>query len=182
MSASFPPDTPYNDHDDLLTLTQKKAHADAAQALGRQMTKVSAAHFESLPLEGRLREALLEARRITHRGGLARQLQFVGRLMRSADTDALRCALERGPSRKADVARITGETDAWVKRLTREGRAGIEEFSGLAPQAERTRLAQLTRQLGKANTPQTRSRCLNALRTYMLSVWRSDTSEANPLD
>jgi ribosome-associated protein len=180
-SSSFPPDTPYDNHDDLLTLTQKKAHADEVQALGRKITELSNAHFDSLPLDGRLREALVDARRISHRGGRVRQLQFVGRLMRSADVDALRQAIERGPLPKRQESKATSDVNRWVQRLLQEGRPGIEAFLVKAPDAERTRLAQLTRQFGKAQTPIAKTRAKAALEAYVCE-WRGGASDAESSD
>lgn len=181
MKTSFPPDTPYETHDDLLTLTEKKAEADAAQALGREIIGLSIAHFEALPLDGRLREALLDARRLTHRGGRVRQLQFVGRLMRSADLAALRLAVDGGPPTTSRAAAKTPDIDQWASRLAAEGRKAIEAFLLLAPQAERTRLAQLVRQLGKAQTAQAKSRSGASLRAYLVSVWDAQASAGQTL-
>ncbi len=40
-----------------------------------------------------LRDAIAEARRLTSRGALARQHQFIGKLMRDIDMEALEAAL-----------------------------------------------------------------------------------------
>jgi ribosome-associated protein len=46
-----------------------------------------------LPLPEDLREAIAEAQRLTHRGALARQHQYIGKLMRDIDITALEAAL-----------------------------------------------------------------------------------------
>jgi ribosome-associated protein len=53
-------------------------------------------------LPERLREQIELARRITAREGLRRQLQYIGRLMRTADAEAIR----------ARLAALTGKPEA----------------------------------------------------------------------
>ncbi len=46
-----------------------------------------------LPLPEELRDALLEARRLTSRAALSRQHQYIGKLMRDLDVAAVEAAL-----------------------------------------------------------------------------------------
>jgi ribosome-associated protein len=47
-----------------------------------------------LPIPENLLDAVREARRIKARGGLARQKQYIGKLMRDLDTAAIEDALQ----------------------------------------------------------------------------------------
>jgi len=59
-----------------------------------------------LPLDETLLEALAEARRITSRGALARQHQYIGKLMRGADVAAIEAALAGREAARRARARL----------------------------------------------------------------------------
>ncbi len=73
--------------------SQKKRDSTALQALGEELTRLSPAQREKLPLTPELDEALRLMARISDREGRRRQLQYIGRCMREADAEALRAAL-----------------------------------------------------------------------------------------
>jgi ribosome-associated protein len=151
MKTSFSPDTPYETHDDLLTLTELKAQADAVQRLGAEIVALTDRQLRRVPLEGPLQAAILAARRLCHeRGAKRRQLQFVGKLMRGVDTEPLRRALEDIRAGRPFVSEAAARAQTWAERLLADGGPGIEAFLQEAPAADRTRLAQLVRQHHKA--------------------------------
>jgi len=71
----------------------RKREAHALQKLGEDLVKLRQADLERLPLPENLREAIDEARRLTQRGALARQRQYIGKLMRSVDVEPIEAAL-----------------------------------------------------------------------------------------
>lgn len=71
----------------------RKRAAQAAQKLGERLVSMRAHDLATLPLPEDLREAIAEARRLTSRGALARQHQYIGKLMRDIDLAALQAAL-----------------------------------------------------------------------------------------
>lgn len=73
--------------------SSRKRAAHAAQKLGQRLVGMRAQDLAGLPMDESLRDAIDEARRITSRGALARQLQFIGKLMRGTDIDAIEAAL-----------------------------------------------------------------------------------------
>lgn len=90
--------------------SQLKREMHALQALGSQLAEVSKEAFKKLPLPESLEDALREARRITDHEGRRRQMQYVGKVMRSLsdeEIEALRRVLDaiNGVSR-AETARL----------------------------------------------------------------------------
>lgn len=73
--------------------TQRKREMHELQTLGEGLVALEADQIARLPVDERLVDALLQARAIRSREGRRRQLQFIGRLMRDVDADALRAAL-----------------------------------------------------------------------------------------
>ncbi|HEV3018130.1 MAG TPA: ribosome biogenesis factor YjgA [Burkholderiaceae bacterium] len=82
--------------------TQRKREMHELQDLGQQLTDLPPAQLRRIDLPERLREQIELARRITAREGLRRQLQYIGRLMRTADAEAIR----------ARLAALTGKPEA----------------------------------------------------------------------
>ena len=74
----------------------RKRAAHAAQAMGERLITLREAELERLALPEPLLTAVRDARRIRARGGLARQKQYIGKLMRDIDLAPLEAAL--GPA------------------------------------------------------------------------------------
>jgi len=74
--------------------SSRKRAAYAAQALGERLIALKESDLVRLPLPESLLDAVREARRIKARGGLSRQKQYIGKLMRDLDTAAIEDALD----------------------------------------------------------------------------------------
>jgi len=71
----------------------RKRAAHAAQALGERLIALKESELAKLPLPEALASAVREAQRIKARGGLARQRQYIGKLMRDIDPEPIEAAL-----------------------------------------------------------------------------------------
>jgi ribosome-associated protein len=72
----------------------RKRAAHAAQKLGEELIRLKAPELESLSLPDVLLDAIREAQRIQNsRGGLARQRQYIGKLMREIDLAPIEAAM-----------------------------------------------------------------------------------------
>jgi ribosome-associated protein len=78
----------------------RKREALARQKLGERLARLKDAELATLALPEGLLDALLEARRISAHGARARQFQYVGRLMRDVDVEALEKALALLPGQR----------------------------------------------------------------------------------
>ena len=90
--------------------SQLKREMHALQALGVDLIELPKDALKRMPMPENLADAVREARRITDHEGKRRQVQYVGRVMRSLTEDeigALRTALEkhRGVN-KAETAKL----------------------------------------------------------------------------
>ena len=74
--------------------SSRKRAAHAVQVLGERLIALKEFDLVRLPLPESLLDAIREARRIKARGGLSRQKQYIGKLMRDLDTAAIEDALE----------------------------------------------------------------------------------------
>jgi ribosome-associated protein len=74
--------------------SSRKRAAIALQKLGERLVNMREADLATIPLDESLRDAIDEARGIRSRGGLSRQHQYIGKLMREADIEAIDRALD----------------------------------------------------------------------------------------
>jgi ribosome-associated protein len=115
----------------------RKRAAHAAQDLGEELVRLRDPELEALELPEALLEAIRAARRITSRAALARQRQYIGKLMREVDPTPIRAALA---ARSARTRRETGRFKliaSWRERLIAEGPAALAELSRAYPQIDR---------------------------------------------
>lgn len=123
--------------------SQRKREADAAQELGTRLIELKESELRALELPDRLLDAILLAKRITTRGGLARQRQFIGKLMRDIDPAPVEAAL----AEKSRAAQFASEKhkriEAWRNRLLGEGPAALDELLRWCPGADRKALQTL---------------------------------------
>ena len=68
-----------------LSRSERKRRAEALQKLGVRLSGLKAAQLHRLKLPPALLDALMEAQRLRSRAALARQRQFIGRLMRDLE-------------------------------------------------------------------------------------------------
>lgn len=85
--------------------TKAKEEVEALQDLGKRLVGVGSDRLKKLEIPESLRDALLEAKRITSHGALRRQMQYIGKLMRDVDTDPIQEMLDEldGISNKANA-------------------------------------------------------------------------------
>jgi ribosome-associated protein len=128
------------DIDDRPSKTRRKREMHELQALGERLVSLPETQLAAMELPERLRDAVLQARAITARGGLKRQLQYIGRLMREVDAGRIREAIERldGAGRLERARHLAAEH--WRTQLIEGGDASLEEFFSRYPSVERQRL------------------------------------------
>ena len=106
----------------------KKRENLALQELGEQLILLDAGTLERLPLDDRLRAAVTDARSMTSRGALRRQKQLIGKLMRSADVDAIRDTLAQDDADDRLRRQVFRQAEQWRDRMFRDGLAAVREF------------------------------------------------------
>ena len=115
----------------------RKRAAHAAQELGEELLGLSAAQLEALALPEELADAVRAARRIRSRAALARQRQYIGRLMRSLDLRPVRAALAAASERAAREGERFKRIEHWRERLILEGEAALAELAHYHPDIDR---------------------------------------------
>ncbi|MFW9610808.1 MAG: ribosome biogenesis factor YjgA [Fluviibacter sp.] len=85
--------------------TKAKEEVEALQLLGKRLVGVGNDRLKKLQIPESLRDAVLDAKKITSHGALRRQMQYIGKLMRDVDTDPIQEMLDEldGISNKANA-------------------------------------------------------------------------------
>ncbi len=105
--------------------SELKRQSQGLQDLGEQLIGLPQAEFDALDLPESLRDAVTLARRITAHGGLYRQKQYIGKLMRNLDAEPIRKALEaRNLRQRSETLRLR-KVEAWRAKLTEAGGASL---------------------------------------------------------
>jgi len=121
----------------------RKRDATAAQELGTKLIDLKESDLRALDLGEKLLDAILLAKRITARGGLARQRQYIGKLMRDIDTAPIEEALNAKSRATAMDAEKHKRLEAWRLRLLTEGPVALDELMKCCPQGDRKSLQAL---------------------------------------
>lgn len=111
----------------------RKRAAHAAQDLGVALVQLREAQLEALDLPEALKEAIREARRISARGGGARQRQYIGKLMRDIDPEPIRAALAVRSEQDARETERFKRVESWRERLIGEGAPALAELARWRP-------------------------------------------------
>jgi ribosome-associated protein len=136
--------------------TQRKREMHALQEIGEELVALPDDRLASLVLPDTLRDAIHDARRIDQRSARRRQLQFIGRIMRDVDADAIRTQLEAIRSGSAKEVALLHRAERWRTRLLSDDTAISEFVEAFAPvdvQRLRTMLRNAKREAGTDKPP-----------------------------
>jgi len=139
---------PFDDEDEeiiYVSKSQLKRESLALQEMGEELVKLPAAKLAKIPMPDELTEAVTLARKIKARGGLKRQLQYIGKIMRGIDTDPIAKALSELKNTAGKEAAKFHRLEQWRDRLVAEGDAALGELLDEFPAADRQHLRQLVR-------------------------------------
>lgn len=127
--------------------SERKRRMHALQQLGERLVALPQAELDAINIEDeRLREAVDQARRIKARGGLRRQLQFIGKLMRSIDSSTIEAALKARDQQHGNSVQRLHQIESARDKLLSDGDNALGEILSAWPSAEPALLRQWHRQ------------------------------------
>lgn len=124
--------------------TRRKQEMHELQALGAALVDLPEAQIRSLQLDEDLREAVLEAKRISSHEARRRQLQYIGRLMRAVDPAPIRARLEALEGSSAEATARHRRLEQLRERLLADD-AALTDFVAAHPGADAQALRTLIR-------------------------------------
>jgi ribosome-associated protein len=172
-NSAMPPadDIDQDPHPERPSKSRCKRDMHRLQELGERLAALDPRLLPGLPLGETLQAALEELRHIRSREAHRRQLQYIGRLMRAEDGEAIAAALERLASGSAAQKRLLHRVEQWRELLLERGDAALGELVAEHPRADVQVLRQLLRSAQKeraqASPPVAGRRLFRALRALM---------------
>lgn len=136
------------DNENIISKSQRKRESTALQGLGKELFELSRDQLKKMDLPESLLSALLEAKRLTSREGLRRQMQYIGKVMRSIETEPIdrQLAVIRGESSVAKAA--FHALESWRTRLIEDDTA-LQAWLALHPDSDVQSIRQLIRNARK---------------------------------
>jgi ribosome-associated protein len=128
-------DASAGDEDAAPSKSQRKRDMHALQALGAELVQLRRDQLQRIELPDELREAVEFAHRVTSHEGRRRHMQFLGKLMRQVDADAIRAAIARATGESRAAVALMHLAERWRDRLL-EDDAALTEFVAAHPAAD----------------------------------------------
>jgi ribosome-associated protein len=130
--------------DEEISKTRRKEDMHALQKIGAELIELSEDQLSGMQLPERLKDAVLEAKRLRPREALRRQMQFIGRLMRDINAAPIRAQLDRWRSQSDAHTGQLHAIERWRDELI-EGDPALERFLREHPGADSQKLRALMR-------------------------------------
>lgn len=132
----------------VISKSEIKRQMTALQKLGEELIALPKGKLDKLDLPENLRDAIDTAKRITAHGGLSRQKQYIGRLMRIIDAQPIAEQLEKWRNHHSDGNAVFHQMEQWRTRLIDDDTA-ITLFIADHPSADVQQLRTLVRNARK---------------------------------
>lgn len=148
--------SPEADRAPAVSKSARKRDAREARRLGEALTRIDPERLARIPLSEALSDALEAYRGLSQREARRRQLQRIGRLMRSEDRDAIAAGLARVTELTPEERGRNRRLERWRERLLAEPEA-LTEYVGRYPGTDVQSLRQLIARTRRARDPEVRA-------------------------
>jgi ribosome-associated protein len=124
--------------------SQRKRDSHELQRLGQALAELSPERLATVSMPESLRDAIVEYRRTRSHEGRRRQMQFVGRLMRSAPLEPIREAIDAVRLGRAQDALALHRLERWRDELVADDQA-LTRWAETHPSSDLQQLRSLVR-------------------------------------
>lgn len=137
-----------DDDPDYVSKTELKREAQRMRDLAQQLTELKPQFWPQLPIGDNLREAIEENVRLSSHEAKRRHLQYMGKLIRKENLDAINEFLALQDSSSEAYGRIQKQQEMWREKLVKGGTA-LNDFIEHYPDVDRQQLRNLIRNAQK---------------------------------
>ena len=109
--------------------SQVKREMNALQAIGKEICELPKKQLSKIPLSDIMMLAVEEWHRIKKNEAKRRHLQYIGRVMRSEDLDAVNEAMAKLNPSSEIYNRILHQQEKWRDRLINDGNDALKSFA-----------------------------------------------------
>ena len=152
---------------DEISKSQKKRDAEALKKIGVELVGLSMGKLDELPLSDPLRRAILDAKLLKSHGAVKRQAQLIGKLMRSADFDAIIAAYAHLKAEDSSQTANFHAVEDWRERLMGGGKEALTSFVAAFQPDDVQQLRQLIKKAVDEQTQEKHTGAAKALFRYL---------------
>jgi ribosome-associated protein len=160
--------------DQEISKSQIKRDMHALQDLGKELVNLSKEHFSNIELPEELHDAIAEARNIRSHGALKRQLQYIGKRLRSEDSNQIREQLDTITGQSKQAVAALHHVERWRERLLEDGDSALTELMSEFADVDRQYLRQLVRNAKKELAGNKPPKSARALFKYLRGLMDGD--------
>ncbi|MBZ6395287.1 MULTISPECIES: ribosome biogenesis factor YjgA [Pantoea] len=144
------PDNHEEEDEEIIWVSKSEIKRDAEELkrLGAELVDLGKNALDKIPLDERLRAEIELAQRIK-KEGRRRQLQLIGKIMRSMDVEPIRQALDKLKNRHNQQVALFHKLEMLRDRLIEQGDDAMTDVIALYPQADRQQLRSMIRNAQK---------------------------------
>lgn len=125
--------------------SQAKRDSQHLVAVGEDIVKLSSEEIKTLDLPDQLEEAVLTAKKIKSRSGLKRQRLYIGKLLRSIDSEHIEIQLKKIQHRHDTNTALFKRLEVWRDKLIENDKSVLNEIISNYPELDRQHINQLIR-------------------------------------
>jgi ribosome-associated protein len=134
-----------------LSRTQIKRAMEALQQLGAKLLDLKPSELSRIPMSETLKIAIEESKRITQNEAKRRHLQYIGKVMRDEDSEAIAKALAIHDSGSDEHRRAFHQLETWRDGLIANDAQTLESILALHESADRQHILHLVKQAQSVN-------------------------------
>ena len=144
--------------------SQRKREAERLQKIGRRLTNLKTEQLEALGLPSRLLACTADYQRFPSREAKRRQLQYIGKVMRDLDTEAIEGQLATMDGESAQARYQFNQLEQWRDDLINDPDA-LTLFISAYPEVDVQHLRQLIKKIhATTDTEQRKTNARNLFR------------------
>ncbi|MDX1452506.1 MAG: ribosome biogenesis factor YjgA [Oleiphilaceae bacterium] len=140
-----------DDESEIKSKSQIKREMAALQEMGKQLCELKTSQLNEVPISASLREAIDLYNRVHQKEARRRQMQFIGKLMRNEDAEAIQDVLDRFDTSSRAHAQALHQVEAWREKLINGDNEDITAFVDEHPGVDIQQLRQWVRKAKKDN-------------------------------
>ncbi|VTT27759.1 alpha helix protein [Klebsiella pneumoniae] len=144
------PDNEEEEDEEIIWVSKSEIKRDAEELkrLGGELVELGKNSLDKIPLDEDLRAAIELAQKIK-KEGRRRQMQLIGKMLRSRDEEPIRTALDKLKNRHNQQVALFHKLEVLRDRLVEQGDDVIPEVLNLYPNADRQQLRAMIRNAQK---------------------------------
>ncbi|MEJ5064227.1 ribosome biogenesis factor YjgA [Erwinia sp. MYb375] len=144
------PDNEEEEDDEIIWVSKSEIKRDAEELkrLGAELVELGKNSLDKIPLDEDLRAAIELAHKIK-KEGRRRQMQLIGKMLRSRDEEPIRTALDKLKNRHNQQVALFHKLEVLRDRLVEQGDDAVPEVLNLYPHADRQQLRAMIRNAQK---------------------------------